>query len=435
MLVLRRVLAGCLLALTVLLLSAVVSGQSASAHPMPHSIVALDLGADSVTANLRIPVGDLSIASGIDLTGDDADSALAGHRADLVAYLTEHLRPVSADGSAWTVAVGNLALSQAEQTGSGLYREITGRAVLTPPGGKSLQKFVFHLDPVIHQVATHTILVTIRGAGDEVTEIGTVSIDSRTMTVAPMDVDLENQSSWVGFVAMARLGGHHLLEGPDHLLFLLVLLLPAPILATAGRWSGPTAPRTALARIARITVAFTLGHSAALAISALTRLVIPAQPVEALIAVSILIGAAHAVRPLFPGREALVACGFGLVHGMAFGFTLARMNLATGELALGLLGFNLGIEAMQLLVVALVLPSLIVLSRSPWYRPVRTTGAAIAGLAATGWLLDRLGLANAVAGTVNTQGPLVWWIVAGLALLAAGRLYRVTSSRTSRTCR
>ena len=56
--------------------------------------------------------------------------------------------------------------------------------------------------------------------------------------------------------------------------------------------------------------------------------------------------------PLFPGRESWVAAGFGLVHGLAFAGTLANLQLDTGPMALSILGFNLGIELMQLFVIA-----------------------------------------------------------------------------------
>jgi HupE / UreJ protein len=92
----------------------------------------------------------------------------------------------------------------------------------------------------------------------------------------------------------------------------------------------------------RIVTAFTLGHSLTLLAGALGWLRLPGQPVEILIAVSILVSAAHAQRPLFPGREAQVAAGFGLVHilvhGLAFTGTLAGLHLSAGPLALSILG-------------------------------------------------------------------------------------------------
>ncbi|WP_052745281.1 HupE/UreJ family protein [Streptomyces sp. WM6386] len=160
--------------------------------------------------------------------------------------------------------------------------------------------------------------------------------------------------------------------------------------ATGGRWVGLAGARFALGRIGRITLAFTAGHSVALAATALGHLDIPGRPVEAFIALSILIGAVHAIHPLFPGREALVAGLFGLGHGMAFSFVLAEMHLSTGQLVTNLLGFNLGIELVQLLLVCLALPSLLVLARLRIQPLLRLAGATLTGAAALGWLADRL---------------------------------------------
>ncbi|MFD4600491.1 HupE/UreJ family protein [Streptomyces sp. NPDC058464] len=97
--------------------------------------------------------------------------------------------------------------------------------------------------------------------------------------------------------------------------------------AAGNRRRGLTSTGTAAGRIGRTTLAFTVGHSVALAMSALARLDIPAQPVETFIAFSVLVGAVHANRPLFPGHEAVVAEVFGLGHGLAFSLTLAEMHL------------------------------------------------------------------------------------------------------------
>ncbi len=126
----------------------------------------------------------------------------------------------------------------------------------------------------------------------------------------------------------------------------------------------------------------------------------------------------HAIRPLFPGREALVAGLFGLGHGMAFSFVLAEMQLSTGRLALSLLGFNLGIELVQLLLVALALPGLLVTARL-WIGPRLRVGAAlVTATAATGWLADRLGLPNVVARLADSAGAHTTPMVVGLAATA-----------------
>jgi HupE / UreJ protein len=198
---------------------------------------------------------------------------------------------------------------------------------------------------------------------------------------------------WLNGVQVAslfRLGMRHISEGTDHLLFLLVLLLPAPLLAAGRGWGAPIGARQSLLRIVSIVTAFTVGHSITLALAALGVLHVPSRPVEVLIAVSILISAAHAFRPIFPGKEALIAAFFGLVHGLAFAATLDRLGLGLGDRAAGILAFNLGIEAMQILVVAAILPSLLLMSRTRAYPALRLGGAIFAGAASAGWVAERL---------------------------------------------
>ncbi|MFD9429898.1 HupE/UreJ family protein [Streptomyces sp. NPDC060002] len=391
--------------------AALLAGASpAAAHPMPHSVVELDVHQTSVNTRLELPTDDFSRASGIDLS--NATRTTLSQQAKAVrTYLGKHIHPVTTQGRAWQVSIGSLSLSSTEQTSTGPYRELVAEAVLTPPAGTDVRRFTFDYDVIVHQVITHTVLVTVRQDwaagqvdGEGTTQVGTIRIDTRTMTVPALKVDLGEGSAWRGFVAMVKLGGDHIITGTDHLLFLLILLLPAPLAATGRRWDGLVGARSALGRIGRITLAFTAGHSVALAATALGRLTIPGWPVEAFIAASILVGAIHAIRPLFPGKEALVAGVFGLGHGMAFSFVLAEMQLSTGQLVTSLLGFNLGIELVQLLLVCLALPSLLVLARLRVQPALRLTGAGLTGTAAVGWLADRLGLPNPVARAADSAG-------------------------------
>jgi HupE / UreJ protein len=209
--------------------------------------------------------------------------------------------------------------------------------------------------------------------------------------------------TWSGFAGAFRLGVHHIAEGTDHLLFLLTLLLPAPLLALAGQWNGRATVRHSLTQIVRIVTAFTLGHSLTLALSGLGLVHLPSGPVEVLIAVSVLVSAIHAMRPVFPGREAIIAASFGLIHGLAFASALNELGVTGWYRLINVFGFNLGIEAMQLAVVTVTLPALLLLSRTRFYSGFRIAGAAFACVASCAWIVERvLGQPNLIGDGVES---------------------------------
>ncbi|HTQ96202.1 MAG TPA: HupE/UreJ family protein [Candidatus Acidoferrum sp.] len=233
------------------------------------------------------------------------------------------------------------------------------------------------------------------------------------------------QSTWkslpgvVGFTSIFRLGMRHIAEGTDHLLFLLALLLPAPLIVVGARWGGFAGTQHSLLQILKVVTAFTLGHSITLALAAWGVMRMPSRPIEVLIAISIFVSAAHAVRPLFPGREAVVAAFFGLIHGLAFATTLGELGLDRWERMMSILSFNLGIETMQLLVVAAVLPSLVLASRTRAYPALRIAGAVFAGLASLGWIGERiLGWRNPMEGLVNGVARHGIWVAGSLFLVS-----------------
>jgi hydrogenase/urease accessory protein HupE len=178
--------------------------------------------------------------------------------------------------------------------------------------------------------------------------------------------------SGVGFF---RLGVEHIVTGYDHLLFLLVLLL------RGGR----------ILSLLKIITAFTVAHSITLGLAVLGVVTIPDRIVEPAIAVSIVwIALENLLRKEAPPHRWLVSFFFGLVHGFGFASAIEPLALPPGRLALALLGFNLGVEAGQAFIVALILPLLLWMGGSAW-EP-RIVRAASLGVAVTGvaWLVERL---------------------------------------------
>ena len=179
-------------------------------------------------------------------------------------------------------------------------------------------------------------------------------------------------------LSYARLGLVHIWEGPDHLAFVLGLLL----LVSATR------------RLIEAITAFTVAHSITLAASSLGFAGLPSGPVEAVIALSILFLAYEVVRAnpdsLTRRKPWLAAFAFGLLHGFGFAGALGDIGLPQGAVALALLGFNLGIEAGQLLFVALAGTLLVLLSKVGRRRIGEVVAAYGLGGLATAWTLARL---------------------------------------------
>jgi HupE / UreJ protein len=407
---------------------AVIAGivPAASAHVVPTSTIQLAVHEKDIAATVAIPLSDVEAATGLDL-GTESQAAVRSEEAAIDRYLLAHFAPTSDAGGAWTVSPGELQVST---TGgartTGRYRQLETTFTLIPPAGSNAgsaeRSFNLGYTAVVDRVATHVVVVTVRsdwssGTVDNAYEVGAIQRNTVTDKVEALHVDLGPGSEVRGFISMFELGMHHIREGVDHQLFLLTLLLPAPLLARGRRWSGAVPGRRALRRITATTISFTIGHSLTLALGALG-VPAPSALIEALIAVSILVAEVHAIRPVFAGREALVAGAFGLVHGLAFSETLRALDLTGSRLVLSLLGFNLGIEAMQLVVVTLVLPPLVMLAGSGRYRGLRLVAATATAVAAVGWLGARLGVANPIAsaadhlGVISVPAVMVLWLIA-----------------------
>jgi hydrogenase/urease accessory protein HupE len=191
-----------------------------------------------------------------------------------------------------------------------------------------------------------------------------------------------SESTWQIAATYLGLGVEHILLGIDHLLFVLALLL------IVGNW------RVLLATI----TAFTVAHSITLAAATLGYVHVPQQPVEAVIALSILFLASEIMhmRRGKPGLARrwpwLVAFIFGLLHGFGFAGALTEVGLPENAIPLALLFFNIGVEVGQLLFVG----SMILLYRlwrmttlqpTPW---IQALPVYVIGSVAAYWTIERV---------------------------------------------
>lgn len=366
----------------------------ALSHPMPSSVIVLDVKSKSIHCELQLPLKELQFAVPFDVTKNTAH-LLKNYKRELTKYILSHFSIQGKSGDKWGIRIQEMNVSKTEQVATGKYEELIVQVVITPIKTNNFREFSIHYDAILHQVVTHKALVVIRQdwengkIEEDNTEIGAINVDINTLKVSPFKVNLAKGSNWNGFKSMVSLGMKHISEGTDHLLFLLVLLLSAPLIAIDKNWKNSGNIRYALIRILKIATAFTIGHSITLLIGSFGLIDPNAKLVEVCIALSIVITAIHAIKPIFPNKEIYVASSFGLLHGLAFATILANLNLDTNKLILSLLGFNIGIEIMQLFAIVLVMPWLLILSSYPVYKWVRIFGATFAGIVAVVWAIER----------------------------------------------
>lgn len=381
----------------------------AGAHPMSTSAVLLDIQDDHVEGEVQLPIDRLAIAVDRDLT---RTSVLGEDRAFLKRYTAQHISAAGEDGTSWTATLATGSVRTIDGTAHLVYP-----LTIRPPDGQ-VTDFDLRYDVIVEELLTHKIIATVRYDFDR----GILKTDDAE-TLGVLDRDIKSlrvpagEGSWLkGFATTAGLGIEHIGEGADHLLFLLMLLIPAPLVAAGGRWrAGDTSPRRGVVRVVHVVSAFAVGHSLTLALAASGVVHVPSRPVETLIAFSIAVSAVHAIRPLVARGEVLIAAGFGLVHGLAFASLISDLGLDRGSLVTTLLGFNLGIELTQLLVVALMMPSLVVLARTSLY-PAFRIGVAVIGLVfSVSWMLERATLTP----TDPFEGVQTWLVENPLLVAAA----------------
>ncbi len=223
--------------------------------------------------------------------------------------------------------------------------------------------------------ADHRHLATVHLPAGDVNELAVLSRPE-------IDVALGAGPS-LGFASMVRGGIEHILTGADHLAFLVALVLGGTLVVDEGR-------KLRVGSLVAMLTAFTVGHSASLAIATLGGFAPGPRLVEPAVALSVAYVGAENLFTKSVRHRWMLTLPFGFVHGFAFAGGLLPLGVPRAQLPAALLGFNLGVEAGQLAVLAVLLPGLLILRRRAWYpRAARAASGAIvaAGLL---WFVQRV---------------------------------------------
>jgi HupE / UreJ protein len=369
-------------------LTALLWGGRALAHAQGVSLGEYQLTGAIVNARIVLRADEAVLALGaIDTDQDGALSSVeivAGTRF-IDANIVQRIR-ISADDKP---CVGKLT-SAALEAPDGLAVQFAATCAAPPQNHLRLNAQLLELLPAghLHRASMYIagnkfdqLLVLARRDFDVPLDNAMAQLNANA-SVTPINTKAAgDHANASGLLSLIREGITHILSGADHLAFLFALLL-----LPTRKPGDPKLPP--MRRFALVLSAFTVGHTAALAIATLAGIAPSPRIVEPLVALSVAAVGVEALR----GQQRFQACitlPFGFIHGFAFASGLLPLGLARSELPKAVLGFNLGVELGQFLVVGAALPLLVLLRGSAVAPRLERYAAYLTVLAGAAWFITR----------------------------------------------
>jgi hydrogenase/urease accessory protein HupE len=353
-----------------------LQARAALAHPVPFSYLDVHLQGTTIEGTLVAHIFDVAHDLNIDPPERLLDPAVAARQSRAIADLIGRRLTITADGRTATLQWRDAEVVADRQS----IRLPFSSRLDSEPGVVTVEALLFPYDPN-HQTFLNVYDLSRRSAA----EVDGAKAEGQALTQAILDRGRTRFEYYAGttqgaFAVVRRFvpaGVHHILIGPDHLLFLVGLLL------LGG----------SIRQLAVIVTGFTIAHSITLSLAALNIVTPPARIIEPAIALSIVyVGADNLL--IRGGRDvrAWIAFAFGFIHGFGFANVLREMDLPARALGWSLFSFNVGVEIGQLLVVVAVASAFTALrSRSEAAgRQLAVVGSIIVMAAGAFWFVQRV---------------------------------------------
>ncbi|MGC4396079.1 HupE/UreJ family protein [Hydrogenophaga sp. T2] len=362
---------------------------AAHAHSSSNAYLSLQPRGDALVlrADVHLRDADLALDLDTDRDGQVRWAEVSPRSAELLAWLRSGLALQAGDRACELQPIDLLASERSD--GHYLSAEWTVACATPRPTGLALTySLLFERD------ALHRALVKIEVPG---AEGSAVLAPDRPQTVLLPE---QPKTALQVFGHYAVEGVWHIWIGFDHILFLLSLLVLAPLTAqrrtAASRavdWRPQPALRPALFDVLAVVTSFTVAHSITLGLAIFGVVSLPAVLIETVIAASVVLAALNNLLGGFSLKRWRLAFVFGLIHGFGFANVLLDLELPATQLAVALGGFNLGVELGQLAIVAVFFPIAWALRHTRFYQRGVVVGGSI-GIALVGswWIAERLGL-------------------------------------------
>ena len=383
----------------ILILATLISGH-AHAHAPGQSYIFLSVFEESIEGRVEIPVSALNDALDLDFRTDltvveeDVDRRIN----PILDYVVERVR-LAPNGIPVQIRLTQHRLFSVSFTQYVVVEFVIDGLAESPEFVDIDFSAIFDVDP------EHRGLLVIENNWKTSTFNNEANV---SMIFAPdsskQRMELTGSSKLRGFIGMVELGMHHIAIGIDHILFIIALLLPSVMRREDRVWQPVPEFRTALLNVVKVVTVFTIAHSITLSLAALDLLQVPPRLVESVIAASIGLVALNIIFPIYRHGIWWVVFAFGLFHGFGFAGVLAEMGVHSNYVVLTLLGFNIGIEIGQLIIVCLVFPALYLLRTTAMYTRIGLTyGAITLVLVSAYWFVERAFLIDLPAGQLANQ--------------------------------
>lgn len=374
----------CLFAFLSIIIFCLIESTEAFAHSTSESYLSLEVLDNQLKGQWDIALRDLEAPLQLDNNRDGKITwgELHGKESQVVRYALEHLhwQAIGADQvrTGCPLKITSMRIAKHRQ---GNYAALTIENSCSLKMSSKAQEWELKYTLLLREDAWHKGLAEIK----EGQKIQSFIFDPEHT------VYRVGQSTSSTFSRWLRDGVLHIWTGWDHILFLLVLLLPSMLEKRRGMTTRILGLRRATIRIFHIVSVFTIAHSLTLAIASLHLIVVPSILVESIIALSIVIMALNIIFDFFDEkRSLLITFCFGLFHGLGFASVFVGAQLSLTQQLLSLLAFNLGVELGQFAIVSLVFPLIYSIRLRPLYQGIfLKVGASVAGLIGMIWLAER----------------------------------------------
>ncbi|MFK7889532.1 MAG: HupE/UreJ family protein [Granulosicoccus sp.] len=374
------------------LLLLLLFASDASAHAPRENYVWVNIEVDHVSGRFEIHKRDIKDKLGIDLDTPGVDTLDAVKRTapEVQAYLLENF---SLDYNGENQEIQFLEPSLFDDNGSPFIQYNYRTEGVPQDDQMFIRNTIFLSEQMLKDDPLHRSLIVTEYNRFRDLEFGHEStalvfgphLQESSLSVA----DPPGILIWKDFFYQGLL---HIWIGLDHILFLLTLLLTAVMTRQGRRWEPVERGRDVLINTIKVVTVFTVSHSITLAMAVLGLVTVPAAPVEAIIALSIIVVALNNLFPLFKAHAWVLIFVFGLIHGLGFASAMGDLQFRNVAIEKVLLMFNLGVEIGQIAIVLVALPILFLLRKMPVYRKVLLPGASVVMvILASYWLGSRLG--------------------------------------------